>query len=56
MNDVLPSVLTEEQKQKKLTNLLQNMKREGLLDSYGKTGSTIWSLCKKNDSEPDNGK
>ena len=49
VNDVLPSVLTKEQKQKKLSNLLQIMKtKDKKLDSRGKTSNVVWFLRKTN--------
>lgn len=53
VSDVLPNVLSKEQKQRKLSILLQIMKRERLLDSRGKTSATIWFLRKTNDLPSD---
>ncbi len=42
----LPEVLTEEQRYKKLSNLLQKMKREGTIDVHGNAAHAEWSLAK----------
>ena len=45
VEDVLPSILTQEQKRKKLSNLLQIMKnRDNTIDSRGKTSGVVWFL------------
>ncbi len=47
VNDVLPSVLSKEQKQKKLTNLLQIMKKKDkTVVCHGKTSNAVWALRK----------
>lgn len=45
VGDLLPSVLSAEQKDKKLTNLLQVMKKQDkTIDSDGKTNQTVWFI------------
>lgn len=44
MKHALPEVLSEEQKYKKLSNLLQKMKREKLIDSRGVTVHAEWFI------------
>ncbi len=45
VSDVLPSILSKEQKQKKLSNLLQAMKtKDRILVSRGKTSNVVWFL------------
>ena len=45
VGDVLPDVLSTKQKEKKLTNLLQVMKKkDGTIDSVGKTRQTVWFI------------
>ena len=41
--DKLPEVLNEQQKDNKVKNLLQSMRREGLIDLEGKT----WRMSKR---------
>ena len=47
LKDALPDVLTEEQKSKKLSNLLQKMKKDGLLDVRGIAVNSEWDLSNK---------
>lgn len=48
VSDVMPSVLSKEQKIRKLSNLLQIMKtKDGILDSRGKTKNVVWFLLKR---------
>lgn len=43
VKDIFPSVLSEEQKRKKLSNLLQVMKKKDkTIDSQGRTTGTVW--------------
>lgn len=49
LKDSLPEVLTEEQKSKKLSNLLQKMKKEGTIDVRGIAVNSEWFLKTKND-------
>ena len=43
VQDIFPSVLSEEQKRKKLSNLLQVMKKKDkTIDSQGRTTGTVW--------------
>lgn len=47
IQDILPNILTMEQKRKKLSNLLQSMKKKDqTIDSEGKTSKTVWFLRK----------
>lgn len=47
VSDVLPDISSKEQKQKKVSNLLQTMKtKDKILDSKGKTSNTVWFLRK----------
>lgn len=47
VRDLLPDVLSEEQKEKKLTNLLQIMKnKDKTIDSEGITNKTVWFVRK----------
>ncbi len=47
LEKALPDVLSKEQKSKKVSNLLQAMKREGLIVTKGKNKYAKWSLLKK---------
>ena len=47
LKDALPDVLTEEQKSKKLSNLLQKMKKDGLVDVKGIAVNAEWFLSTK---------
>lgn len=44
----LPDVLTEDKKYKKLSNLLQKMKKEGMIDVCGSAVHAEWFLVEKN--------
>lgn len=45
VGDILPDIFSPEQKIKKLTNLLQNMKKkDGTIDSTGKTRKAVWFI------------
>ena len=44
----LPAVLDETQKRRKLENLLQRLKQEGLIRKVGQTRSARWTLCTEN--------
>lgn len=44
LKDILPDILTEEQKLRKLSNILQKMKKEGLIDSEGIAVNSVWKL------------
>ena len=47
VGDLLPAVLDEKQRSRKLSNLLQAMKKKDeTIDSRGKTSQTVWFLCK----------
>lgn len=43
----LPDVLTEEKKSKKLSNLLQKMKKEGTIDVRGIAVNSEWYIKTK---------
>lgn len=47
LENALPEVLDEGQKSKKVSNLLQAMKKEGLVAAEGKTRHAKWSLQQK---------
>lgn len=47
LEKALPDVLSKEQKSKKVSNLLQAMKRESLIVTKGKNKYAKWSLLKK---------
>ena len=47
LKDALPDVLTEEQKSKKLSNLLQKMKKDGLVDVRGIAVNSEWYIKTK---------
>lgn len=47
LKDALPDVLTEEQKSKKLSNLLQKMKRARIIDVKGIAANSEWNLLTK---------
>ncbi|QWT53025.1 RNA-binding domain-containing protein [Eubacterium sp. MSJ-33] len=47
LKEALPDVLTEEQKSKKLSNLLQKMKKEGIIDVKGVAINSEWYLLTK---------
>lgn len=47
LKDTLPDVLTEQQKSKKLSNLLQKMKKEGIIDVKGVAANSEWYLPTK---------
>ena len=47
LKDALPDILTEEQKSKKLSNLLQKMKKDGLVDVRGIAVNSEWFLSTK---------
>ena len=47
LENVLPEILNEDQKSKKVSNLLQSMKREGLVEAEGKTRHAKWVLQRK---------
>lgn len=47
LKDTLPDVLSEEQKSKKLSNLLQKMKKEGLVDVKGIAINSEWYIKTK---------
>lgn len=45
LKDVLPKIMSEKQKSRKVSNLLQTMKtKDGTIDSRGKTSSVVWFL------------
>ncbi len=44
LENALPEILSEEQKSKKVSNLLQAMKKEGLVEAEGKTRHAKWRL------------
>ena len=44
LEKALPEVLSDEQKSKKVSNLLQAMKKEGLVLAEGKNRYAKWSL------------
>lgn len=46
----LPDVLTEEQKANKVKNLMQSMKRAGLIKPHGARSAAIWRLCQSMDN------
>ena len=47
LKDVLPQIMSEKQKSKKISNLLQVMKKKDeTVDSRGRTGGTVWFLRK----------
>lgn len=48
LEKALPEVLSEEQKSKKVSNLLQTLKRENKIDSIGSNRYAKWCLYKKN--------
>ena len=47
LENALPEVLDEGQKSKKVSNLLQAMKKEGLVAAEGKTLHAKWILLQK---------
>lgn len=47
IKDTLPDVLTNQQKSKKLSNLLQKMKKEGIVDVKGVAVNSEWYLLTK---------
>ena len=47
LKDALPDVLTEEQKSKKLSNLLQKMKKAKIIDMKGIAANSEWHLLTK---------
>lgn len=47
LEKALPEVLNEEQKSKKVSNLLQAMKKEGVVEAEGKTRHAKWVLQQK---------
>lgn len=47
LKDALSDVLTEEQKSKKLSNLLQKMKKDGLVDVRGIAVNSEWYIKTK---------
>ena len=47
LKDALPDILTEEQKSKKLSNLLQKMKKDGLVDVRGIAVNSEWYIKTK---------
>ena len=47
LGNALPEILNEDQKSKKVSNLLQSMKREGLVEAEGKTRHAKWVLQRK---------
>ena len=48
VEDVFSKMMSPEQKRKKLTNLLQIMKKKDkTIDSRGKTSATVWFLRKQ---------
>ena len=49
LEKALPDVLSKEQKSKKVSNLLQAMKREGLIVIKGKNKYAKWRLLKNNE-------
>jgi len=47
IGDILPNIYDQKQKRKKLSNLLQSMKKKDqTVDSRGKTSSAVWFACK----------
>lgn len=47
VEDILPNIYDQRQKRKKLSNLLQSMKKKDqTVDSRGKTSSAVWFACK----------
>ena len=44
LEDALPDVLSPEKKSRKLSNLLQKMKREGTIDVVGVAVNSVWKL------------
>lgn len=47
LENALPEILNEDQKSKKVSKLLQSMKREGLVEAEGKTRHAKWVLQRK---------
>lgn len=47
LKDVLPDVLTDQQKSRKLSNLLQKMKKNGIIDVRGIAINSEWYLLTK---------
>lgn len=47
LKDVLPDVLTDQQKLRKLSNLLQKMKKNGIIDVRGIAINSEWYLLTK---------
>lgn len=47
LKDALPDVLTEEQKSKKLSNLLQKMEKARIIDVKGIVANSEWYLLTK---------
>lgn len=48
ISGALPAILSDEQKAKKLSNLLQKMKREGTVEVSGSGRAASWALIDKN--------
>ena len=47
VEDILPNIYDQKQKRKKLSNLLQSMKKKDqTIDSRGKTSNAVWFSCK----------
>ena len=46
LEKALPEVLSEQQKSKKVSNLLQAMKKEGIIDSIGNNRYAKWHMTK----------
>ena len=44
LKDALPDILSPEKKSKKLSNLLQKMKKEGIIDVEGVAVNSVWKL------------
>lgn len=44
LKDALPDILSPEKKSKKLSNLLQKMKKEGIIDAEGIAVNSVWKL------------
>ena len=47
LKDVLPDVLTDQQKSRKLSNRLQKMKKNGIIDVRGIAINSEWYLLTK---------
>ena len=50
LEKALPDVLSDEQKSKKVSNLLQAMKKEGIISITGKNRYAKWHLLNKKEN------